>query len=77
MPTEKSDSFPVAFNLEHVSFNFEAHEGKNISDSIGSIVKSAFQRSIAKSDQGLTSVHEILEISREVRSVLGICHPQI
>ena len=62
---------PVDFQLQHVSFDyFEAHEGKNISDSIGSIVKCAFQRSIAKSDQGITEVREIVDIiKKEVKNV--------
>ena len=58
-------SAPQDFNLQNVSFDyFEANEGKNISDSIGSIVKCAFQRGIAKSEQGLTTCKEIVEVIR-------------
>ena len=51
------------FNLDEVSFEyFEANEGKNISDSIGSIVKCAFQRGIVKLNEGVTEASEIVKI---------------
>lgn len=51
------------FNLSEVSFEyFEANEGKNISDSIGSIVKCAFQRGITKLNEGVTTAAEIVKV---------------
>ena len=53
------------FNLNGVSFNFfESHEGKSVSDSIGSIVKCAFIRGMMKSEGGvqdLNDIHELIE----------------
>ena len=54
-----------SFNLENVCFNFfESHEGKNTSDSIGSIVKCAFLRGMLKSDQGKENIDDILSIMK-------------
>ena len=54
------------FDLNQVSFQyFEANEGKNISDSIGSIVKCAFQRGIMKRNEGITTAAEIVKIIRD------------
>lgn len=53
------------FNLNEVSYEyFEANEGKNISDSIGSIVKCAFQRGITKDSEGVRGASDIVEIIR-------------
>lgn len=54
-----------AFDLEEVAFEyFEANEGKNISDTIGSIVKCAFQRGIAKHNEGISTSSDIVRIIR-------------
>ena len=43
---------------------FETNEGKNISDSVGSIVQCAFQRGIMKCNEGITTAAEIVKIIR-------------
>ena len=49
--------------LENIGFNFfEAHEGKNVSDTIGSIVKCAFIRGIQKNDEGLQNLSDMLSL---------------
>ena len=56
-------SAPDDFNVLNVSFEyFEANEGKNVSDSIGSIVKCAFQRGITKQNEGVSTCSEIVNI---------------
>ena len=53
------------FVVSHISFQyFEANEGKNLSDSIGSIVKCAFQWGIMKNNEGITTTAEIFKIIR-------------
>ena len=42
------------FRLKGVSFEyFEAHDGKNTSDTIGSLVKGAFLRGMAQENEGI------------------------
>lgn len=54
---------PKTFKLEKASFEyFEANEGKNVSDSIGSIVKCAFQRGISKLDEGVKTASDIVQV---------------
>ena len=49
--------------LKRASFcYFEAHEGKNISDTIGSIVKCAFIRRMNKFDQGISTAHDVVKL---------------
>ena len=49
--------------LENASFSyFEAHEGKNTSDTIGSIVKCAFLKGIAKENRGIGKASDIVEL---------------
>ena len=51
------------FKLENAWFNFfESNEGKNTSDSIGSIVKCAFLRAILKSQGGVDDIDDILSL---------------
>ena len=53
------------FDLSHISFQyFVANKGKDISDSIGFIVKCAFQRGIIKRNEGITTAAEIVKIIR-------------
>ena len=48
-------------NLKSASFNFfEPHEGKSISDSIGSIVKCAFVRGMMQNQEGVQNIDDIL-----------------
>lgn len=50
--------------LKHASFHyFEAHEGKNISDAVGSIGKCAYMRAVSKRKvEGVTSAKEVVDI---------------
>ena len=49
--------------MDYVTFNFfESHEGKNTSDSIGSIVKCSYIRGMLKSDQAVCNVDDVLNI---------------
>ena len=41
------------------------HEGKNISDTIGSIAKGAFNRGKAKKDVGISGISQVVQIIRE------------
>ena len=51
--------------LDHLSYDrFEAHEGKSISDTLGSITKRCFNRAIFKSGQGVTSLSDIVNLIR-------------
>ena len=51
------------FNLEHASFNyFEGNEGKNISDTVISIVKCAYLRDMLKHEQGIHRVKDIVSV---------------
>lgn len=55
------------FNVKRSSWGcFEAHEGKNSSDSIGSIVKCAFLKAIADHNEGILSARDIVELLRVV-----------
>ena len=50
-------------NLKSASFNFfESHEGKSISDSIGSIVKCAFVRGMMQNQEGVQNIDDILNL---------------
>ena len=52
--------------LQHVTNHFfEPHEGKNISDTIGSIAKGAFNRGKAKKDVGISGISQVVQIIRE------------
>ena len=52
------------FNLEQASFDyFEANEGKNVSDTIGSIDKCAYVRCMHKHEQGIHSVKDIVSVN--------------
>ena len=54
---------PNIFDVKRVSSNFfESHEGKSISDSIGSIVKCVFIREMLKNEQGVSGVDDILSV---------------
>ena len=54
---------PKRFNCDIVSFDyFEANEGKNISDTIGSIIKCAYIRGMHKTERGVHNVKDIIEI---------------
>lgn len=60
MPKMKMD-----LNLESMSYDrFEAHEGKSISDTLGSITKCSFHRGVVKEDQGLTSLTDVIDLIR-------------
>lgn len=48
---------------------FEAHEGKNTSDTIGSIVKCAFLKAVADQNQGLRTSADIVELLNVVPDV--------
>ena len=51
------------------SIFFESHEGKDASDSTGSIVKCAFIRGMLKSEQCITGIDDILSvIASEIKS---------
>ena len=51
---------PKVFDITSASFNFfESHEGKSISDSIGSIVKCAFIRGAMKCEQGIKNLEDV------------------
>ena len=51
------------YQVKSVSFNyFEFHEGKNCSDSIGSIVKCSFTRGMLKSQQAVCNIDDILAV---------------
>ena len=53
------------FQLQRASFDFfEAHEGKNVSDTIGSIVKCAFVRAMHKNEQGVHNASDIVDVIR-------------
>ena len=55
-----------SFNLTSASFSyFEAHEGKNTSDTIGSIVKCAFLKGIAKDNQGIGKAEDVVELVKK------------
>ena len=50
-------------SLEYISYNrFDVNEGKSISDTLGSIVKCAFNRAIVKEDEGVTSLEDIINL---------------
>ena len=44
---------------------FEAGEGKNLSDTIGALVKMSFVRGMKKEDRGIQSVTDVVEIMRK------------
>ena len=49
---------------------FEANEGKNLSDSIGALTKSAFTRGVKKLDCGVGGIDDIISIIKsELRTV--------
>ena len=51
------------FELESIAFHyFESHEGKSISDSIGSIAKCAFLRAMMKHAFGIMDIDEVLTL---------------
>jgi hypothetical protein len=61
--TAKLLSAQKDFGLQNVAYHYyEAHEGKNVSDSIGSIVKCAYLRAMANSDLGVSSAAEVITI---------------
>ena len=53
--------------LKSASFHyFEANEGKNISDAVGSIAKCAFMRAVARGEvEGIRSASEVVDIINE------------
>ena len=56
--------------LSSISYDrFEAHEGKSVSDTLGSISKCAFQRGIVKSDEGIADLSEVIEL---IKSELNV-----
>ena len=55
-------------SLENISYNrFEANEGKSISDTLGSIIKCAFNRAIKKEDEGATLADIVNLIRSEIK----------
>ena len=57
---------PDTFHLNNVSFSyFAAHESKNTLDTIGSIVKCAFLKGIAKDDKGIGKAGDVVELVRK------------
>ena len=53
-------------NLKTVSNNFyEPHEGKNISDTIGSIAKRAHTRGLQKRNIGVSTVSDVVSLIRD------------
>ena len=55
----------TALQLNHVSFDrFEAHEGKSISDTLGSITKCAYGRGILKHDEDVSTLSEVVDVIR-------------
>ena len=56
------------FELESSSFcYFEAHEGKNVSDTIGSIIKCAFTKEMNTFNEGIESAHDVVKLVTEGR----------
>ena len=55
---------PVDLQLKSASFNyFEANEGKNISDAVGSIAKCAWMRAVSrKAVEGVTNASEVVDV---------------
>ena len=54
------------FDLESVTYSyFEAHEGKNVSDTTGSIVKCAFLKAIAKENEGISNSKDVVRLIKE------------
>ena len=50
-------------SLSNLSYDlFEAHEGKNTSDTIGSIVKCAFLRGMYSKDEGISSIGDMVSL---------------
>jgi hypothetical protein len=46
--------------LKHITYNFfESHEGKNLSDTIGSIAKTAFSRATWRTNAGLDTIEDV------------------
>lgn len=54
------------FGLETTSFcYFEAHEGKNVSDTIGSIIKCAFTKEMNTYNQGIQYANDVVRLVKE------------
>ena len=54
------------FQLKNTGFcYFEAHEGKNTSDTIGSIVKCAFLKGIAKENEGIGNAADVVALVKK------------
>ena len=52
-------------DVEHITWNYyEAHEGKNLSDTIGSIVKGAYKRAMVSNDVGVQCANDIVSLMR-------------
>ena len=52
-----------SFQLQRASFDFfEAHEGKNVSNTIGSTVESASLRAMHKHEQGVHNASDIVGV---------------
>ena len=50
-------------SLSNLSYDlFEAHEGKNTSDTIGSIVKCAFLRGMYTTDEGISDINDMISL---------------
>ena len=50
-------------NLENISYDrFAAHEGKSASDTLGSITKCCFNRALFKSEEGISSISDIVAL---------------
>ena len=48
--------------LESVTFNYyESHESKNISESIGSVVKKVLRRALFKHESGIEELDTVVE----------------
>ena len=57
---------PCTFDVQSGSFSyFETHEGKNTSDTIGSIVKCAFVKGIAQDDQGIGKAENVVDLVKK------------
>lgn len=51
--------------LDNISYDrFEAHEGKSISDTLGSIAKCCFKRAIFKNPEGVSSAADVVNLIR-------------
>ena len=58
-----------SFQLENASLSyFEAHEGKNASDTIGSIVKCTFLKGIANENQGIGKASDVELVARNTKT---------